>query len=182
MGVHHPVVEGWLDNFKILSLAENCRSPQMWAHYTDNYQGICIEFDTEEEFRDILPVEYIPESAEHPHYYEPDHMPSDIDTIVVQSYLQKCLEWNYEREWRVIRNSSEGDFYDFSRTSIKSILLGIKISEENKNIIVSLADKYSIPVKKMFISNRNYKIHFLDYNVEPPWDGSNIEDYVCKNL
>ena len=45
--------------YKILSLSENCFSPSMWAHYTQEYKGICIGYRMDGEFSAARKIEYL---------------------------------------------------------------------------------------------------------------------------
>lgn len=45
LGMLHPFVEEKINQYRILSLSANARSPLMWAHYANNYAGVCFEFE-----------------------------------------------------------------------------------------------------------------------------------------
>jgi Protein of unknown function (DUF2971) len=96
------------NNFGILSLSEDPNNLLMWAHYADGGQGFLIEFDPthswfwgkigeRDDFRHLRHVTYAPSRTE-VHLLE----------ITGQDYLYtKGKEWEYEKEWRIIRNFSD---------------------------------------------------------------------------
>lgn len=181
--VHHPIIEERLDRYRFLSLSENCRSPQMWAHYADNYRGFCLQFSTLYTFKQIKPVSYIPSDITH----EEQKIPGDENKlleIITDSYFKKCKEWNYEKEYRILKPASE-EYLEFDIEELETVILGINISEENKRneeILINHAQKNGIRVLKMFISNENYKIRFFDYDTKIQYTGRNIEEYECKDI
>ena len=52
------VAQGIRNQFKILSLSSKYDSAQLWAHYADNYEGICLCFSTSGTFSSARPIEY----------------------------------------------------------------------------------------------------------------------------
>jgi len=128
-------------NFGVLSLAETPVSPLMWSHYADGGRGFLIEFDSShpwfsdkrddsDSFRHLRKVSYIERS---PSYFL--NMPDQI------ALYTKSIEWNYEQEWRIIRNFNDArlnagkDGYDkdillfaVPPSAITGVIAGYKVS------------------------------------------------------
>jgi hypothetical protein len=87
----------------IACFSETFDNALMWAHYADNYRGICIAYSAVK-LRDLLPdsarlvrVSY----ADAPIYlskYDKD----DVIAAAQKILSQKRYNWAYEREWRVL--------------------------------------------------------------------------------
>jgi hypothetical protein len=95
-------------NFGILSLSADPTIVLMWAHYAEGGQGFLIEFDPthkwfwakKEEKDDLRHLRRVKYTASRPEAYLLD--------ITGQDYLYtKGLEWEYEKEWRIIRNFND---------------------------------------------------------------------------
>lgn len=97
----------------VLSLSEEPLSTAMWAHYGDEQRGICLEFDSTCSFfsprandmkgcGELKPISY---SANRPVMY----LDSDFIDIPLDAFFWKTLDWQYEREWRLIRRLATAD-------------------------------------------------------------------------
>jgi hypothetical protein len=92
-------------NFGILSLSEDPSNSLMWAHYADGGQGFLVEFDPthswfwgkREERDDLRHLRRVSYAASRTEIY--------LLELTGQDYLYtKGKEWEYENEWRIIRN------------------------------------------------------------------------------
>ena len=135
------------EQYRVFCLAEEPDCILMWAHYADCHKGICLEFDASQ-----LPfqqgeiankVEYV---SEYPEY---NILSSDILPLIVKSKI-----WSYEKEWRLIaedeKNSmsektykTKNDFLRISRKTLKSVILGCRISEKGKETVHQIIKKYA---------------------------------------
>jgi len=140
----------------------------MWAHYADNHEGICLEYDIE-----ALKSVYI-KNRFFPIFYT-DKLPDGIlslqhdeglGPIMLDSLLiHKLNDWSYEREWRLVFTAGSwyfgpeevpksfwdnGKNLNFIRPS--KIYLGYKITNENESIIKDIAKRCEIPVERMSIT------------------------------
>jgi Protein of unknown function (DUF2971) len=127
-------------NFGILSLSETVTSKLMWSFYSDGGRGVAVEFDPShpwfnakttdsDSFRHLRQVGYVEDR-------KPDYLLTTRDDDVLYT---KTLEWDFEKEWRIIRNFNDAvdkvgaDVYDkevllfdLPPSAIKSIVLGYK--------------------------------------------------------
>ena len=97
----HGIVESVMDKYRILSLSADGENLQMWAHYANNYSGICIEFKNQGELAQVQPVKYMYEPPRFKDLFEPDA--SEVDKWVRESYFIKSGGWSYESEYRILK-------------------------------------------------------------------------------
>jgi hypothetical protein len=123
----------------ILSLSETPSSLPMWAHYAANHTGFVLEFDEghswfwmkrsdTDEFRHLRKVTYADMSP--PRYL------GDLEGQEV--FYSKLKEWEYEKEWRIIRPLEEssahfGEIYlfDVPPACIKGVVMGSRRSDSS---------------------------------------------------
>jgi hypothetical protein len=95
-------------NFGILSLSETPTDSLLWGYYGDGGYGFLVQFDPQhkwfwaqkaanDDFRHLRPVIYI---GERPSKYLIETNPND-------GLYTKGLEWEHEKEWRIIRNFND---------------------------------------------------------------------------
>jgi Protein of unknown function (DUF2971) len=101
--------------WNIACFSERNDNTQMWSHYASKHTGFCIEFDTSyEPFRHALRVKY----SDKPLKIRKSMKPSikeiegrilsvatrcyDITPLETKMLTLKAMDWEYEREWRVI--------------------------------------------------------------------------------
>jgi hypothetical protein len=122
-----------LKDIVVLSLAENCDSLLMWAHYGGQHSGILIGFDSDmrilarptptfSHFDAVSYCHHRPTAERFTHI--PEH----------ELYFRKSSEWAYEREWRLVESilAVEGDVQDpkthwpfeIDPRSVKKVVLG----------------------------------------------------------
>ena len=115
----------------------------MWSYYSDSHGGFCIGYDFSTE---IDHVYHVPSSVEYkdeyPTFSFTDWMNDDHEKLIELFHkiaLTKSLGWKHEDEVRFIRNWAEGGFgeYQLKPESIREVILGARISDENKAIIQS---------------------------------------------
>ncbi len=95
-------------NFGILSLSEDPTNLLMWAHYANGGQGFLIEFDPahtwfwekKEERDDLRHIRRVSYVSSRPEAYL-------LDTTGQDYLYTKGQEWEYEKEWRIIRNFND---------------------------------------------------------------------------
>jgi hypothetical protein len=96
------------NNFGVLSLSEIPNDPLLWGYYGDGGYGFLIQFDPahkwfwarqgpNDDFRHLRRVVYL---SERPTKYL-------VDTSGADLLYSKGIEWEHEKEWRIIRNFNE---------------------------------------------------------------------------
>ena len=95
-------------NFGVLSLSETPTNSLLWGYYGDGGYGFLVQFDSRhkwfwamkepnDDFRHLRRVSY----SERP---DPKYL---VDTNANEVLYTKGLEWEHEREWRIIRNFND---------------------------------------------------------------------------
>jgi Protein of unknown function (DUF2971) len=172
-GAIGPVTSG------ILSLTEKYDNLLMWAHYAAQHTGYVIEIDMAHEFWkafDGANVERGPDALRKVAYSE--HRPGrgGVGLSVTDVYFTKSVKWAYEQEWRILRNVGDADhtmniegklpiyLYSFPKESVKTILLGCRVSDtlrESVLEIVRTTPEYAkTTVYEGEIDDADFKINF----------------------
>lgn len=119
----------------------------MWSHYANNHHGICLGFDNsisiKEKFTDLelgLEGEIVYGCKEKINFC------ADKITGNQKLYLTKLSPWAYEKEYRLIAIADEG-IYHFKREFLKSIILGLRVKQEQKDRMLDLASEMNLNVK-----------------------------------
>ena len=163
-----PVILEKRNGFKVLSLTDNHLNPVMWAHYADNYHGICLIFN-KIAFGSVSKVSYV----EHSNHFYHDGEIEDYDEFILESLKRKHEEWTYESEFRLIQRT-DNQFLSFGN-NLRGVIFGHKY-KKNRSIECAL-DKKQIPKFKTYIDEIEGKIVIVDYNFEPILDGRKY-DYI----
>lgn len=74
--------------------------------------------------------------------------------------IQKAKEWEYEKEWRLIPriiSLEEESELCYIVCKPKGIILGAKCSEENRKLIIDIAEENDIPVYRMLLNDFSSK-------------------------
>ena len=147
----------------------------MWSYYADKHTGICVEFDFSILFSSIpdgllLPVYY---SEDRPlldfsKLYDPISKQAKPEGIteempnLIWSWITKSIEWEREKEWRLISTKIGSDIDRIVKLPIMSrIITGINVSEANYQKILEIATEKGIPVHRARLKNDKYLIEII---------------------
>lgn len=151
----------------------------MWSYYAEKHTGICVEYDFSKMFSSLpdaflLPVHY---SEKRPllnleKIYNPvtkqfykNEVAKEFPSIM-RSLITKSLEWDREKEWRLISFSIDHASARAVRLPIISkIITGINISDENYKIVSQIANDKGIPIQRTRLKNDQYKIDVLSDDI-----------------
>jgi len=159
------------ENFGIASFSDNYDSLLMWGHYADSHKGVCFVYDVVDLFlirdpKDILywihPVRYVPDTSEIRSEWEKiatGHELTDTQKggIFQKTLLTKSQDWEYENEWRFAFKFPDTE-YQYLPWAPCCIYLGVNIDAKNEKAIRKIAEEKWIPVKKMQLSDDEYKL------------------------
>lgn len=156
----------------ICALSEINDSQVMWAMYSGNYTGYCVEYDFENDIEaavDTLPVIY---QNKRTNNVVTAIMSMGLNTIVrelsqgklttdetqyLQAFLTKSEEWSFQKEWRVIGTAND----HVPAPRIKAIYVGHKADENKLNLIKDFSSKMGFEVYKTSINPKSLKIEFI---------------------
>lgn len=132
------------DLLKICSFSSSSNSMPMWAHYSNNHKGYCIEYEIIEEDSRILgdkifPVLYTPDRIEG-HIFLNDllncfyraakfDLPATEESLKYTSYMYivctaKHISWSYENEYRILFAEEEAN--NKAGKNVKCSVCGIR--------------------------------------------------------
>ncbi len=130
---------------KYLSLGIVCFSkspdqPVMWAHYASSGAGVCLGYEVEP---DLSKVTY----KDEPKILNLSEKMSkqEIDTSIQSLASTKLSAWAYEQEFRYVLNENR-KLVNFGQT-LKTIIFGVKVSDENKTLIKEAVNSVGIDVE-----------------------------------
>ena len=142
------IIEFWKDKYGIVCLSQSYDLIQMWAHYTENHQGIVIGFDENEFVKDrefLVNVTYhndmvcLPVTGIFKKF-------DQYENYILDMMKRKESNWVYENEVRLYVNLNEkdkdGNYYvTIPPSSIKSIYLGLRSDSMSQFIAESFKRK-----------------------------------------
>lgn len=172
----------FIDDFTILnkgtSLTENdTNCMPMWAHYANNHQGYCVAYDMNNPDNHLLssctfPIQYTDQRLDITSFMKryAEMILSEVDRQITQGKTKiglndlsliyivqymcnvKHSTWQYEKEYRCTMGAnSEG--MPFVNAFPKAIYIGMNCCETNRKELISIAQKYSIPIYQMKLDN-----------------------------
>lgn len=131
------------EGYGVLCLSASLMNPLMWAHYADNHQGLCLEYDRWEDLNlpgkiGLKPVDYDGTKQIHTswlHQRFVQRKGRDSSRITNAYFFSKSAEWGYEEEWREV--SSDLDF-PRSNSDITAVYFGYRCPVEVKWTVARL--------------------------------------------
>lgn len=135
---------------------DNCNL-LMWTHYASAHKGVCLEFNmTVDPAFFIAPIDVV-----YTRDYAESNLLSDPKTAVMNLVRTKSLDWQYEKEIRIVKlNEKKNKFY-YNSNALVSIIFGCKCSDEDINMIIGIMGS-KIKYKKCVLDNECYKINIKD--------------------
>lgn len=164
--------DAFSNGYLIVCFSEEKDNVLMWSHYAENHTGYCIEYDfkalgpNHPRVRMLQPVIYTDDFFDATEYYKNAISGSqDFNNLYgIYPTISKSTQWAYEKEWRTIFPWGPGvakndkEMRSLPMPTPKRLLLGAKISEENKQIILDIAKEKKIPVYQMTLDKNGFKL------------------------
>lgn len=159
------------EEYRILSLTEDCFSPSMWAHYTNGYSGVCIGYWRNKAFSFARQLKYIqkPQKAKSTNELDSIDLES-LDEEVYESFFYKHTDWYYEKEWRIVRRQ-EDCFFNYDSDNLACIIFGEKMIPEVRELIVNNI-KVNVPMYYSKTGYRSFSIKLLPLSYRIELNGS----------
>lgn len=176
------IIETLRERSLIGSLTKDNLNMLMWSHYGDKHEGICVEYEFEDEnglldvvysddtntfdlytvLRYIIPAQYFGVKTI-------NEMDQECLYACYLPFLRKTKEWSYEHEVRMIFNLNNNSkiinkngIWFYPNAKVKSIYLGCKVTKENRELIENKCKILNIPVHHISIKKGNNKLHLDD--------------------
>lgn len=134
----------------------------MWSHYCKNHTGYCIEykFDSSLICDNLYPVQYSNKRIP----WRPD--PKKPDAALITSLRSKAECWSYEQECRmilpdippVLEDANRPRMAYLAKNFIQAIYLGSRCPSDKENLIKEYYKDQQLPVYKMELSSREYRL------------------------
>lgn len=148
----------------IASMSEVSDHEPMWAHYADQFGGMCVQYNVNALLRgldDTVAITRMIYSE-----YEPI-LAMDRSTPIERArhcLSSKTVRWASEREWRIFRNGRGAASYG-REAAVKKIFLGSRTSEAERNRISEVGEQLHVPVVVMKVEA--YAMQFATLH-QPP--------------
>lgn len=149
----------------IASLSEVFDHEPMWAHYADQFRGICVQYNTNAILKglsDDVAITRMMYSEQEPVLLEDRSTPAEKARVCLSS---KTARWANEREWRLFRDG-RGEVSYGRQKALRRIFLGMRIAAVDQQRIVELGKQLQIPIVKMKVEA--YSIQFSPIYLPPP--------------
>lgn len=146
-----------LNSLGVYCLSGRKESALMWAHYANNWKGLCVEYGNCDrrtffsELRDVHGASVLVGALDMHYVDSPTRLDaSELSTVhdmrlLVRKILgQKEKDWSYEREFRII--FSRPGLYHMPRTMLSGVYLGYEMEDAQKQKYATLLSSRGIPV------------------------------------
>ncbi len=161
----------------ICSLSETNKSQVMWEMYSHNYEGYCIEYESNSSINfqlNTFPVVYgnkretniikilVGTFLESFVASISNGQISQIDRGLdyIYLFLTKFSEWSFQKEWRIIGEAN----FKFPAPKIAAIYVGKKCSDENIQRIVNWSKEYEFEIYRQKDNIENLALEFEKVN------------------
>jgi Protein of unknown function (DUF2971) len=139
-----------LEIMGIASMSEVNDHEPMWAHYADQFKGMCVQYSLNRLLRGLdasIAITRMMYSEIGPVLLDDRSNAVDRARLCLSS---KTVRWAGEREWRLFRDNQGEARYKDMRTVTK-IFLGSRVSMANEKLVRDTADTLDVSVVKMEI-------------------------------
>lgn len=150
--------------YKVSSFAEKNDLLLMWSHYAQNHTGFCIEYDINSLPFDSLiterlyPIVYSDELFDTTDYYLQEKVKTQNIDYLLEGMLRKSLEWEYEKEWRLVVLDTSEVGVEFNMPKAKSIYLGSEFDVDNLKKLYNFCKDNNINLYHMKLDKSEYKL------------------------
>ncbi len=144
--------------------SETIKSPTMWAHYADYHKGFALSYDLKSLILSkpngimLFPIIYSSRRHDSTNMLgwcvgQKLGLPmARIDRLdKIKCSLYKSLDWEYEKEWRLINSADQNNTHPSIKYAPTGIYYGSEISEINKKILHGIAVEKGIEEFEMYI-------------------------------
>lgn len=168
--------------YGVISLTEVHDSLLLWSHYADSHRGMCLGID----YLSIINKDYLVDNEidtmprlfllKRVNYYRewpclryPFIPPSidarsadEINEALVQPLITKSIDWDYEKEWRLISLSKCDFTIPIESEAITAVYLGAKMPQVDKEEILEIC-MHDFPHARVFAASIKTGSFGLDF-------------------
>ncbi|RDI11263.1 DUF2971 domain-containing protein [Flavobacterium sp. AG291] len=152
-------------SFLLSCFSESNYNNLMWSHYTNNYQGICVEyhpdiFDKLRESKGFLGFGKVQYSEQPPLV---DSL-EDPGSKLMKMVFNKQLEWQYEKEHRLVFQSREEQYFiPVAQKYIKAVYIGSRATKETVDAVLESCRDTGIKIFYAITMGDSYKVGFEEH-------------------
>ncbi|NUP96174.1 MAG: DUF2971 domain-containing protein [Planctomycetaceae bacterium] len=163
-----------VQNFGVFSASAAWDVALMWAHYADNFRGICVELALKQNYQNTSNIHHLPIKVT----YSRNRVGLSVRAMLkrqqqgevslqqaAQAFASKSSDWDYEAEWRLIRsfrNDLDGRTTHFGAHVVRSVILGPLITPEDEELIRGWVEGVDEAVRARV---RKSRLHETEYRV-----------------
>lgn len=156
-------IQNRIDQFGVACLTPNFDSRLMWAHYANNGQGFCIEYEVDwckqEENIRYVPVQYssvVPELCISEAFFTPHQ-------FLQRVMASKHADWAYEQEIRLVCLTDKGKSINLSQDFVRmtKLIAGHAMPEPLRDHLKSTAAQLNVKASEMTIRHGSFQIRDL---------------------
>lgn len=160
-----------LDSMGIYSLSDSVCHPLMWAHYADSHRGIALRF-RHGTTQGLLA---------HPVRYSSEYPRGELTEsgLPVHLCFVKGLDWEYEREWRMIESAGAHNYRQVPVEALHSVVLGARSTRETCTHVMNLCKeraKAGLPRLSIYKAEagESFRLRFAQYIGSGEWRNSEL--------
>jgi hypothetical protein len=127
------MAKSYLDQMGVFCMSEVKDQILMWAHYSENHTGFCLEFKATPTTPFFGRAQKIRYSEVYPSI---NFFKSSRDAQMEAILLTKAKLWCYEKEWRIIEHEHGAGIYHFPPELMTGVIFGCQIPDGNKEKII----------------------------------------------
>lgn len=139
----------WAQRHRVYCLTADGESPAMWAHYGNDHRGLCLVYELRPGPREYDlwpgPVEY----REQRPVFEAVELAvggEAMERMFVEGFHVKAMDWAFEKEWRLLRKSSEPELA-IRPEFLTGVVLGAKMPPADRAFVISLLRRRRLPMR-----------------------------------
>ena len=143
-------VQAALHKMGIASLSEVYDHEPMWAHYADQFKGMCVQYSTNRLLKGLandVAITRMMYSEKEPVLLDEKATSVDRARLCLSS---KTVRWANEREWRIFRLEKGAAEYS-SLNTVTKVFLGSRVSQSDERRVRAAGEELGVPVFKMDI-------------------------------
>lgn len=167
------ITEATREIIRIACFSSSNNNLPMWYHYTQDFTGICIEYNSTQIANKLLINKLFPVNYQNNIIDVMNSLNSDANSIRFEIHTRisscKLKDWSYEKEWRLIMSDTDlgyepneplknetGELINFCKPT--KVILGCKISHLAEKLIRNLCEENNIACVKSKITEFGLKI------------------------
>lgn len=143
-------IQAAMQKMGIASMSEVYDHEPMWAHYADQFKGMCVQYSLNRLLKGLGPdiaITRMMYSESEPVLLDEKSTSIDRARLCLSS---KTARWASEREWRVFKTEQGQATYEGLK-AVTKIFLGSRVSEVDERMVRQAGKTLGVPVVKMII-------------------------------